>query len=345
MRLGKFSLSLIALLIGMAALTAPTASGDNVNAQTAGPQNPSGAQNAGALNVSCDTGTGVLYGTLELPAAKPPFPIALLIAGSGPTDRDGNSPMLPGKNDALKMIAQALAARGIASLRYDKRAIAASKAAGLKEADLRFDIYVDDAVRWGQQLRKDGRFNALVIAGHSEGSLIGMLAAQKLGASGYVSIAGPGRPAATIIMEQVRAQPIGPDLLKQVEDVVKSLEEGRQVEPVPAALAPMLRPSVQPYLISWFKYDPAREIAKLKMPVLILQGTTDIQVSVNDAKLLASALPAAKLVMLDGINHVLKEAPADRAKQVASYSDPSLPVSPRLLEEVIGFINGLKPQK
>jgi len=140
-----------------------------------------------------DTGTGILHGTLETPAAKPSWPVVLIIAGSGPTDRDGNSSMLRGRNDSLKMLAEGLAAREIASLRYDKRLIGESMIFGLKEEDLRFDIYVDDAVRWGEYLRKDSRFRSLVIAGHSGGSLIGMLAARRLAANGYVSMEGPGR--------------------------------------------------------------------------------------------------------------------------------------------------------
>lgn len=288
--------------------------------------------------VRLDTGTGILYGTLEMPTSKPPFPVVLIIAGSGPTDRDGNSPVLKGKNDSLKMISQGLAARGIASLRYDKRFIAESQAAAIKEEDLRFENYVDDAVRWGESLRKDMRFNALVIAGHSEGSLIGMLAAKKLAANGYISIAGAGRPGGQIILAQLRTKPLPAELMKQVEDTVQALEEGHTSESAPPALAALFRPSVQPYLISWFKYDPAREIAKLKIPVLILQGTTDIQVSVEDAKLLAGANPAAKLVVIEGMNHVLKEVPADMQKQLASYSDPSLPISSKLVDEMAGLV-------
>jgi pimeloyl-ACP methyl ester carboxylesterase len=294
--------------------------------------------------VRLDTGTGILYGTRELPAAKPPYPVVLIIAGSGPTDRDGNSSALPGKNNSLKMLAEALAAHGMASLRYDKRLIGESKIAGLKEDDLRFDMYVDDAVRWGEYLRKDPRFGSLVIAGHSEGSLIGMLAAQKLTANGYVSIAGAGRPAGEIIVEQFSARPLPDGLMKQVEDTVKELEAGRTVESVPPALASVFRPSVQPYVISWFRYDPAREIAKLKMPVLILQGTTDIQVSVGDAKHLAKANPAAKLVVIEGMNHVLKEVPAAMDKQIASYSDPALPLVTGLASEIAGLFGGPKAE-
>jgi hypothetical protein len=289
-----------------------------------------------------DTGTGVLHGTLETPAAKPPYPVVLIIAGSGPTDRDGNSPMLPGKNNSLRMLAEGLAARGIASLRYDKRLIGESTIAGLKEEDLRFDMYVDDAVRWGEYLRRDPRFRSLVIAGHSEGSLIGMLAARKLAANGYVSIEGPGRPAGEVILEQVRSKPLPAGMMKQVEDIVKALEAGNRVESVPPALAALFRPSVQPYVISWFRYDPAREIARLGMAVLILQGTTDIQVSVDDAKLLSKASPQAKLVVIEGMNHVLKEVPAAMDKQLASYGDPSLPLAGKLVNEITGLINGLK---
>ena len=251
--------------------------------------------------VRLDTGTGILYGTMEVPASKPPYPVVLIIAGSGPTDRDGNSSMLQGKNNSLKMLAEDLAALGIASLRYDKRFIGESRITGLKEEDLRFDTYVDDVVRWGEYLRKDPRFRSLVIAGHSEGSLLGMLAAQKLMANGYVSIAGSGRPAGQIVLEQYRSQTLPAGLMNQVEDIVKALEAGRRVESVPPALAVVFRSSVQPYVISWFHYDPAREIARLKMPVLILQGTTDIQVSVGDAELLAKANPAAKLVLIEGM--------------------------------------------
>jgi uncharacterized protein len=289
-----------------------------------------------------DTGTGMLYGTLETPGGKPPYPVVLIVAGSGPTNRDGNSPLLPGHNDSLKMLAEGLAARGIASVRYDKRLIGESRIEGVKEEDLRFDMYVDDAVRWGEYLRQDPRFRSLTIAGHSEGSLIAMLAAGKLAASGYLSIAGVGRPAAQAILEQVRSQPLPAALMQQVQDIVSALEAGHTVDSVPPALAALFRTSVQPYMISWFRYDPAAEIAKLKMPILILQGTTDIQVSVADAKLLAKGNPAAKLVVIDGMNHVLKEVPAARDKQIASYSDPSLPLAAGLVNEIADLVNGLK---
>jgi uncharacterized protein len=293
-------------------------------------------------DVVLETPTGKLYGTLELPvSARAPYPVVLIISGSGPTDRDGNSAVIPGANNSLKYLAEGLAAQGIASLRFDKRAIARSASAATSEAELRFDTYINDAVLWGRRLRGDKRLGALVVAGHSEGSLIGMVAAQTLGAEGYVSIAGAGRTAGQIINEQLKAQ-LSPELFAKSEAIVKSLEEGKTVTDVPNQLAALYRPSVQPYVISWFKYDPAKEITKLAVPVLIAQGAHDLQVSVADAKLLAAAKPDAKLLIVEGMNHVLKDVPADPKGQAGSYGDPSLPVAPKLLAEMVGFVKGIK---
>jgi fermentation-respiration switch protein FrsA (DUF1100 family) len=289
-----------------------------------------------------ETPTGRLYGTLELPAkGRAPYPVVLIISGSGPTDRDGNSPALPGANNSLKYLADALAAQGIASLRYDKRGVAASAGAAKSEADLRFDTYIEDAALWGRRLREDKRFSRLVVAGHSEGSLLGMIAAQRLGAEGYVSIAGAGRRADVVVLEQMKKQ-LSPELYAKCESIFKSLSEGKTTSDVPDSMAALFRPSVQPYIISWLKYDPAREIAKLDVPVLIVQGTHDIQVGVEDAKLLAQAKPTAQLLLVEGMNHVLKDAPADPRQQGPAYSDPSLPDSPRFLAEVVAFVNGAK---
>jgi pimeloyl-ACP methyl ester carboxylesterase len=295
--------------------------------------------------ITLETPTGTLYGTLVLPQSRSRVPIVLIIAGSGPTDRDGNSAM--GPNNSYKLLAEGLAAQGIASVRYDKRGIgetgkammlAAEKAKiMLHEEDLSFETYIDDAVSWGKKLGADRRFSSLTVLGHSEGSLIGMVAAQRIGAHAYVSIAGSGRPIQELILEQVKAQL--PDLLKATEDILKQLAAGKRVESVPPPLAPVFRPSVQPLMISWLRYNPVKEIAKLHIPMLIVQGTTDIQVSLQDAKLLAAANPAAKLLLVEGMNHVLKAVPTDMVQQVASYSDPALPVVPELISEVSRFLN------
>jgi pimeloyl-ACP methyl ester carboxylesterase len=301
--------------------------------------------------VKLETPTGNLYGTLLVPQSKKKVPVVLIVAGSGPTDRDGNSPLLKGANNSLKLLAEGLAAHGIASLRYDKRGVGesgkdmlltAQKANKMpREEDLVFDAYIDDAVMWGQKLRGDKRLSVVTIAGHSEGSLIGMVAAQKMKADAFVSIAGAGRPVGQILLEQLKAQ-MPPDLMKSSEDIIRELSNGKTVEAVPPALNVVFRRSVQPYMISWLRYDPAKEVAKLTVPVLITQGTTDIQATAQDVKLLAAAKPSAKVLMVNGMNHVLKAVPGDRDKQIASYSDPTLPVMPELIDEISGFVKKVK---
>ena len=288
--------------------------------------------------VELTTSAGAIHGTLAIPPDTDKtgkVPVILIIAGSGPTDRDGNSLALPGKNNSYKMLADSLAAEGIASLRYDKRGIAASRAAGTSEANLRFDMYVDDAAAWIKQLQDGGRFSRVVVAGHSEGSLIGMLAAGKARADAFVSIAGPARRASAVLRDQMRPQ-IGamPALWEAFETILASFEAGTTVEPMPPAvqsvpaLASLFRLSVQPYMISWIKYAPAAEVARLAVPVLIVQGTHDIQVSVDEARALKAAKPDAELLLVEGMNHVLKNAPTDRLQNIATYSNPDLPIAP-----------------
>jgi len=277
---------------------------------------------------------GAISGTLLVPDAKEPVPVVLLIAGSGPTDRDGNNPAM--HNDALKMLATDFAMNGIASLRYDKRGIAESASAATKESDLRFETYIDDAVAWCNQLHEK-RFSGVVIAGHSEGSLIGMVAAKKCGAAGFISLEGAGFPAADILRTQLKTR-LPEDLNAKSEAILKSLEAGKTVDDTPPQLAALYRPSVQPYLISWFRYDPAKEIAALKVPVLIVQGTTDVQVSMDDAKRLAAANPKAKLVTIEGMNHILKMVSGDLKAQIPSYGDPKLQLSEKLTPELVQFV-------
>jgi pimeloyl-ACP methyl ester carboxylesterase len=287
--------------------------------------------------ITLDTPTGQLAGTLELPAGADKPRVALLIAGSGPTDRDGNSSMIPGRNDSLKLLAAGLAEAGIATVRYDKRGIGGSHAAGPAESALRFEMFVDDAAAWIARLKADPRFASVAVIGHSEGSLIGMLAARQADAAAFVSIAGIADGASTLMRKQLEGK-LPPELEKESERILVSLESGVVVDPVPPALATLFRPSVQPYLISWFKYVPAQRIAELTMPVLVVQGNTDIQVDVVQANRLHGARPGAKLEIIPGMNHVFKHVRAVPELQVASYGDPSLPVSPLLVKSIADFL-------
>ena len=290
------------------------------------------------------TSTGTVYGTLELPAKAFPVPVVLIISGSGPTDRNGNSPALPGSNNSLKMLASGLAERGVASYRYDKRGIAASVKAAPSEQDIRFTNYIDDAKALIEKLKADPRFSSVTVAGHSEGSLIGMVAAREGGADGFVSLEGAGRRPRAVIVEQLTGQ-LPAETIAQADTIMAVMESGTVPDStykVPAILYALFRPSVRPYMVSWFQYDPAVEIGKLTVPVMIVQGTTDVQVSQKDADAMAAGLPAAKLLVIEGMNHVLKEAPPGRAAQGPAYSDPSIPVVPKLIDEVAAFAKGLK---
>jgi uncharacterized protein len=250
--------------------------------------------------------------------------------------------VVPGKNNSLKLLAESLSAEGIASLRFDKRGIGQRAGAVVGEDRLRFETYVDDAVAWLEFLKADSRFSTIALLGHSEGSLIGMLAARRFPVTAFVSVAGPGKPADEAMLEQLKVQ-LPPEQFAQAERILQELRGGRTVanaaETLPQPLATALfRPSVQPYLISWFHYDPSQEIAKLKMPVLIVQGTRDLQVSVADAELLAAANTKAKKVVLEGMNHVLKTVSDNTADNVAAYSNPDLPLADGLVEAVADFL-------
>jgi len=279
---------------------------------------------------------GTIYGTLMLPATSGPVPVALIVAGSGPTDRNGNDPGLTG--DMYRKLAQALAARGIATLRYDKRFIGES-VVKQTETQLRLDDYVDDAALLADRLAADPRFSSVTIVGHSEGSLIGILAAERdTHIAKVVTLEGAGRNLADIVEEQVTDAHAPPGIIAEIVSYDKDLRKGIIVPSPDPAVEGLYRPSVQPYLISEFRYDPAVEIAKLTQPVLIVQGTHDIQVQVKDARLLAAGNPKAVLAIVQGMNHVLVDAPADRAGNIATYSQPLLPVNATMVASIADFI-------
>ena len=283
------------------------------------------------------TSTGNIFGTLCEPTKAKHFPVALIIAGSGPTDRDGNSMML--YSDCYKILAHRLARNGIASVRYDKRGIGESRAAMTKESDLRFDNYIDDARAWIDSLKHSGRFTQVIVIGHSEGSLIGMIAARD--ADKYVSIAGVGNKANLILKHQLASLPeqnLPENLRDMAFSILDSLAGGHLVNEVPPSLGSLFRPSVQPYLISWMRYSPQVEIAKLRIPGLIIQGTNDIQVDTNEAKLLAAADPQAKLVFIKNMNHIFRILTGGRAKNLQTYGNPDLPISDELVKAITEFI-------
>jgi pimeloyl-ACP methyl ester carboxylesterase len=284
------------------------------------------------------TDTGVLHGTLDLPAKPGPWPVVLLHAGSGPTNRDGNGPGI--LTDCLKQTGRALAAEGFAVLRIDKRGIGLSALAMTKVEDLRVETYSADVTAWVEFLRKDARFAKIGFIGHSEGALIGLIAAKDAKFDAFVSLCGPGRPLQDVLREQLKKN-LSDDLFKQSDAIITELEAGRTVKDVPKDLVTLFRPNVQPYLVSEFKHDPAKLAKGVAVPFLIVSGSTDIQVSAADAKCLAGAAAKAKLVTVNDMNHVLKVVKGtNQLVQFPSYFDPALPLHPELVPALVEFLKG-----
>jgi len=218
---------------------------------------------------------------------------------------------------------------------YDKRGIGKSGMMGLPEDSLDFKIYIDDAIQCIQKLQSDG-YTKIFIAGHSEGSLIGMIAATHKDVAGYISIAGMGEPLYYTLTRQMEAQP--EFVRNKVDEILLLLLEGKKVDDVDPMLYSLFRPSVQPFLISFLQYHPVEEIKKVTVPTLIIQGSTDIQVSVEDAQKLHEALPTATLLIIEGMNHILKNAEMDRTKNITTYNLPDLPINITLTDTITQFI-------
>ncbi len=291
---------------------------------------------------SVEVDGGAFVGTLQTPDGCGPHPLVLIYPGSGPTDMNGNDTAAGVQTNAYEDLAAALAANGIASVRYDKRCVGASVCGITDEATFTFDDDVADGLLWAQKYVHDPRFTGLTLAGHSEGSLWALLIAEQVPAAAVISLDGPGRPIGEVLSEQLGNQLTSdPQLLMQANQILASLEGGMTVADVPPELASVLGPAVQPYIISWMKYDPAKEIAKLTQPILVVQGDTDTEVDVGDAELLVAANPYANLLLIDGMCHVLKDATTAVASQNEAYTDPSLPLDAKLASGVSSFVNGL----
>ena len=300
---------------------------------------------AAALALSEPTSTPValqgqpapLHGTLLTPDG-PTLAAAVIVPGSGPTDRNGDNPL--GVSAAsYRLLAEALAERGIATVRIDKRGVGESAAAILAEEELTFSTYIEDVRGWADETARLTGRPCVWLIGHSEGSQValGAVSGGNPTVCGLVLLAGEGRPIAVVLREQFEAGL--PDVLKAPAlATLAELEAGRRVADPPAALNSIFRFSVQPYIISWLALDPAEEIALWTGPVMIGQGTHDLQVTTTDARALATAQPAARLILWEGVNHVLKTAPVERAGNLATYSNPTLPLAPGIAEDVASFI-------
>lgn len=276
-----------------------------------------------------------LYGTLL--SKNKEQKIAIIVAGSGPTDRDGNSALGEKTND-YEMLAHSLDSQNIATFRYDKRGVAKSLVPNFKESDLVFNDYVKDAENIFDYLHDTLGFKNIFFIGHSEGSLIALLASQKKKVAGYISVAGAGRPIDVILEEQLQKQPLPDSVKQQIPQIFNQLKKGKEVNNFPEMLAPLFRKSIQPYMISWLKYSPKLEIKKLNCPVLIIQGGCDIQVKVADANNLHNENKKSGLAIIPNMSHTLKDAGQDCINQQKTYTDGSMPIDPVLVNDIVRFI-------
>lgn len=279
----------------------------------------------------------LIKGTLFSPEIKgDKNNLVILIAGSGPTNRNGNS-TIGGINNSLKFLAEGLSKNGVTVFSYDKRIFAQMINKTLDEKTLSFEDFINDTKDVIAFFKSQKKYAKIIIAGHSEGSLIGMVAANG-NADGYVSIAGAGRPIDEVLSEQIAKN--SPSMKEAADKDLALLKEGKTFEVKNPLMATLFRESIQPYMISWIKYNPQLEIKKLNIPILIINGTADSQVPPSDAKLLHEANQKSELLIIQNMNHVFKEVKNDE-ENTKSYSDPKLPVAPELINSIAKFVNSI----
>jgi uncharacterized protein len=292
------------------------------------------------------SGALTLPGTVTIPANySHQIPVVLIVAGSGPTDRNGNSPgPLRAQNNSnlYAILAWQLATAGIASVRYDKRVLGEN----IHKIDLpaiTIDDFVADAIAGARRLVADRRFSKVILLGHSEGAELVLQAVNRgAPAAGIVMMSGAGRPITAILREQLSRQLPPAEIVKWDSAVARYLR-GEEPGDVHPGLMPLLQPTNRRFMQGWVKYDPSVEIAKVKVPVLIVQGGRDIQVSEGDARALKAAQPSATLVVIPSANHVYRAATTDDpAMQVKLYTDPTIPIVPELAPAIAEWINKLK---
>lgn len=275
----------------------------------------------------------------ELISAEGITDIVLIIPGSGPTDRDGNAPQMGLSTDMYKLLAEGLATHGIGTLRIDKRGMYGSAAAIADPNDVTIAAYAEDVRNWVRYATNIAP--CVWIAGHSEGGLVALVAAQDAPDSlcGIILLATPGRPLGQVMLEQFEANPANGPLLPELRSIIADLEAGRSraAATLTPALQPFFTDGLQAYMIDLFSYDPVQMARTWQGPALIIQGDADIQVRAQDADLFASALPQAGRINLAQGTHVLKVAVPDNP--LATYTNPALPLHPDLVTGVVQFID------
>ena len=262
--------------------------------------------------------------------------IVLIIAGSGPTDNDGNNPLGMNENYSYKMLAHQLYKNDIGSVRYDKRGIALSASAYQKGNDFEFNYFIEDVVLIVAYIKQKYPDNKVIIAGHSQGSLVGIIATQRSSVDGFISLAGTGFPIDEVLREQLSDQP------KYFKDyaykIMDSLKLGVELDTVFPPVSNFFNKEMQTFWNQWMSYDPLEEINKLTIPVLVINGSNDIQVGVDNAERLVSEKKEYTLKIIEGMSHVLKDAPIEKEEHIKTYNNINLPLNSEMVNDVVEFI-------
>ncbi|MCZ6594674.1 MAG: alpha/beta hydrolase [Bacteroidetes bacterium] len=272
-------------------------------------------------------------GTILLPDGVENPKLAVIIAGSGPTDRNGNQQMI--STNSLKYLAEGLSENGIATFRYDKRIIKQMKDRTLTEESIRFDDFIEDAIAVVDYFKRSKAFSDIYIIGHSQGSLVGMIAARGR-VDGFISIAGAGQEIDDVIVDQLDKQ--APGLKDNARQAFEDMRANGLAVNYSPGLASIFRKSIQPFMLTWMRFDPKIEIAKLDIPVLIINGEKDLQVQVSEAEKLKAAKPDAQYEIIAGMNHILKKIDGDDIENSKSYNEPKRPVIREVIDLIHAFI-------
>ena len=288
------------------------------------------AQNYSESNISINEN---IYGSIVEPKSRSNSSLVIFIGGSGPIDRDGNQSFM--KCDMFKKLAYSLSKKGISSFRYDKRVVTQIRK-GKLDKKITFDDFVSDAIAIIDFF--ESKYNSIVIAGHSQGSLVGLLSIKE-GVSGFISLSGAGRTIDMVIEDQISKT--APMLLEDTKKIFKILRSGKTTEDFPLPLYSLFNIEIQPFMISWMQYDPKKIIAKIPIPSLIINGDNDLQVDEKEAKLLYNSAQNSEILIVKNMNHVLVEIEGDELKNVKSYNNPELKISEIVIEKMVEFIETL----
>ena len=296
-----------------------------------------GQQFFNSYSISFESREKLIHGSLMVPDTINQTPIVLIIPDTGPIDRNGNNPQM--KNNALKLLAEGLYQYNISSFRYDKYGIGKSQDTAFVESALRFEHYVEDAANWIDYYKKDNRFSKVVVLGHGQGALIAKLAAIKEEPDALISVNGGGRPIDLVLRDQLE-KPIESNaaLGANFKAVISSFKAGKTTDNIHDFFIQVFNPSIQPFFISWMKYDPAKEIAKLSIPILVVHGNRDLQIREKDAQLLKDANPKALLLVIDKMNHIFRKVTADYSTNYSTYNQPELPIMYFFLKSVADYV-------